>query len=222
MSERMLRWVTGCAGLVMYLTVMTVIPLFFAYEGAPPVSNILTRVLVSMFTCAAFVVFLVGFREVLKRARPDYDFLGSLSFHTGFAYIVLIMVADSVQVGTVLAHGAPVDPTLVGSGGETSLLIWGPLSRLFTALFLCSSAAAVLVTRVVPRWLAWLAFAISALQVALIPTIYSGTDPTRFFSINGLGIPTAGGLFALWVLLVSVALLIRARSVTAAIRASSA
>jgi len=36
--------------------------------------------------------------------------------------------------------------------------------------------------------------------------------PTHFYSINGLGIPTAGGLFSLWVLFVSIALLIRARS----------
>jgi hypothetical protein len=211
MTELVLRRATGAAGIFMYLTVMTVIPLFFVYDGAPPVSNILTRVLVSMFTCASFVVFLVGFREILRRARPDHEFLASLVFHSGFVYIILVMVADSVQFGTVLGHGGPVDPTLVGSGGEASLLIWGPLSRLFTALFLGSGAAAVLATKVLPRWIAWFAFAIAALDVALIPTIYAGADPTRFYSINGLGIPTAGGLFALWVLIVSVTLL-RARS----------
>jgi hypothetical protein len=208
----MLQRVTACAGIFMYLTVMTVIPLFFVYEGAPPVTNILTRVLVSMFTCVSFVVFLVGFREILKRAAPGYDFLSSLSFYTGFAYILLIMVADSVQTGVALAHGMPVDPTLVGSGGETSLLIWGPLARLLTGTFLCSAAAAIMASRVVPRWLAWFAFAIAAFHFALIPTIFSGTDPTQFYSINGLGIPTAGGLFALWVLFVSIALLLRARS----------
>jgi hypothetical protein len=215
MSELALRRVTGSAGIFMYLTVMTVIPLFFVYDGAPPVSNILTRVLVSMFTCASFVVFLVGFRVILERARPDHEFVASLTFYSGFVYIILIMVADAVQVGSVLARGGPVDPTLVGSGGEASLLIWGPLSRLFTALFLASGAAAILATRLLPRWVAWLAFAIAALDVALIPTIYSGSDPTRFYSINGLGIPTAGGLFALWVLIVSVMLVLRARSAPA-------
>ena len=50
---------------------------------------------------------------------------------------------------------------------------------------------------------------------ALIPTIFSGTDPTRFYSINGIGIPTAGGLFALWILVASAALLIRARQPSA-------
>jgi hypothetical protein len=166
---------------------------------------------VSMFTCASFIVFLVGFREVLRRARPDFEFLASMAFYPGFAYFILMMVADSVQVGSVLAHAAPVDPTLVGSGGETAMLIWGPLSRLLTALFLTSAAGAILATEILPRWIAWLAFAIAALHVALIPTIYSGTNSSLFYSINGLGIPTAGGLFALWVLLASIALLVRAR-----------
>src|SRR3954465_5680552 len=105
----------------MYLTVMAVIPLFFVFAGAPPLSNILNRVFVSMFTCAGCIVFLVGLREILKRAAPEHGFLSSLAFYAGFAYIVLVMVADSVQVGTALAHSNPVDPTLVGSGGETSL-----------------------------------------------------------------------------------------------------
>lgn len=212
MKDQVLQRITGCAGVLMYLTVMTVIPLFFVYEGAPPLSNILARVFVSMFTSAAFLILLVGLRELLKRAAPDHEFLSSLSFHSGFAYFVLMMVADSVQVGAALAHGSPVDPTLVGSGGEAAFLIWGPLSRLLTGIFLCSSGAAIIASRIVPRWLAWLAFPVAALHFALVPTIFSGTDPTHFYSINGLGIPTAGGLFALWILFVSIALLMRSRS----------
>jgi hypothetical protein len=215
MKDQVLQGVTGWAGIFMYLTVMTVIPLFFVYEGAPPLINILTRSLVSMLTGAAYLVFLVGFRELLRRAAPDHEFLSSLSFHAGFAYVMLIMVANSVEVGAALARGAPVDTTLVGSGGEAAFLLWGPLARLLTALFLCSSGAAILVSRVVARWLAWVAFVIAAVHFALIPTIFSGTDPTHFYSINGLGIPTAGGLFALWVLFVSIALVSRARSMRA-------
>jgi hypothetical protein len=128
---------------------------------------------------------------------------------------MLIMVANYHEVGAALARGVPVDTTLVGSGGEAAFLLWGPLARLLTALFLCSSGAAILVSRVVARWLAWVAFVIAAVHFALIPTIFSGTDPTHFYSINGLGIPTAGGLFALWVLFVSIALVSRARSMRA-------
>ena len=211
MSDLILRRVTGLSGVIMYLTVLAVMPLFFVYDGAPPVSNILTRVLFSMFTCAALLVFLTGFREVLRRARPDHEFLASLSFHAGLVFVLLIMIADAVQIGSALAHGGPVDPTLVGSGGEMALLLWGPLARLFTALFLGAAAVAILATAVLPRWLAWVAFAIAAFHLSLIPTLFSGTDPTLFYSINGLGIPAAGGLFALWTLMVSIVLLLRAR-----------
>ncbi len=72
--------------------------------------------------------------------------------------------------------------------------------------------------RILPRWTAWLALAIAAFDVALIPTIYSGTNPSLFYSINGLGIPAAGGLFVLWVLLVSIMLLLRARGASVARR----
>lgn len=212
MNQLILRRVTGISGIFMYLTVMTVIPLFFVYDGAPPVSNILTRVLVNMFTCAALIVFLVGFREIIRLARPESGFLVSLAFTAGLTYVILLMVADSVQVGSALAHGSPVDPTLVGSGGEASLLIWGPLARLLTAIFLAASAGAILVSGILPRWTAWLAFAVAAFHLALVPTIFSGTNPSLFYSINGLGIPTAGGLFGLWILVVSIVLLARARA----------
>lgn len=212
MNQLILRRVTGISGIFMYLTVMTVIPLFFVYDGAPPVSNILTRVLVNMFTCAALIVFLVGFREIIRLARPESGFLASLAFTAGLTYVILLMVADSVQVGSALAHGSPVDPTLVGSGGEASLLIWGPLARLLTAIFLAASGGAILVSGILPRWTAWLAFAVAAFHLALVPTIFSGTDPSLFYSINGLGIPTAGGLFGLWILVVSIVLLVRTRA----------
>ena len=83
-----------------------------------------------MFTCASFVVFLAGIRDLIRRAKPDQEFLASLIFSAGFVYVILLLVADSVQVGRALASGGTVDPTLVGSGGEASLLIWGPLALL--------------------------------------------------------------------------------------------
>ena len=89
MNELSLRRVTGISGVFMYLTVMTVIPLFFQYDGAPPVSNILTRVLANMFTCAALVVFLVGFHALVRQVRPAAGFLASLAAVSGLVYAIL-------------------------------------------------------------------------------------------------------------------------------------
>jgi hypothetical protein len=100
-----------------------------------------------------------------------------------------------------------LDPTLVGSGGEGALLLYGPIARLVTAVFLIASGAAILHTRVVAAWLGWLAYGISIIHILLIPSIFFMSDPLHFYSANGWNIPIAGGFFLLWILLVSIFLM---------------
>ncbi|HET8671421.1 MAG TPA: hypothetical protein VFM05_12580, partial [Candidatus Saccharimonadales bacterium] len=99
-------------------------------------------------------------------------------------------------------------PTLVGSGAEGAIVLYGPVARMLTAAMLVVAGVLVLGTAVVASWLGWAAFAVAALHLALVPTIFSGYEPARFYSINGIGIPTAGGLMTCWMLLCSIALLI--------------
>jgi hypothetical protein len=51
---------------------MVVLPLYFVYNGPPPVSNILKRALVNMFVCTALIIFLVGFRHLIREAGPGF------------------------------------------------------------------------------------------------------------------------------------------------------
>jgi hypothetical protein len=82
------------------------------------------------------------------------------------------------------------------------------MQRLLVAAFLGSAGAAILLTGILPAWIGWFAFVVGLLQLAFVPTIFSTTDPSRFYSVNGWGIPVAGGFYLLWILSASVALIL--------------
>ena len=44
------------------------LPLYILYAGAPPASNVLTRILMNLFLLAFIMVFLAGFRYLIRRA----------------------------------------------------------------------------------------------------------------------------------------------------------
>jgi hypothetical protein len=200
----------GLAGIGFFLSA-AVIPLyFFPFDEPPPGWNVLTRVLVDMFVLVGFVVFVVGLRHTILSERPALEWLGTLCLALGLALVVLTFVAHSIQAGSVLA--APlrrVDPTRIGSGAEGALLIYGPMARLLTAAFLTSAGSAIILMGVLLGWTGWLAYAVGAFHLALIPTIFYTTDLAFFYSVNGWSIPVAGGLFLGWVLVVGILLVLR-------------
>jgi hypothetical protein len=209
-SEADVQHLTGLAGVGIFALTAVVIPLYFVrFSGPPPTWNVLTRVLVDMFVLVGFVVFLAGFRHIILSERPALEWLGTLCLALGLALVILTFAAHSIQASSVLtAQGSRVDPTRVGAGAEGALPIYGPMARLLTAAFLASAGPAILLAGVLPGWTGWLAYAVGAFHLALVPTIFSGTDPACFYSINRWGIPVAGGLLLSWVLLVSVPLVL--------------
>ena len=211
MKKSNLYYWTGIAGIAMYALGMIEIPLYFIYSGPPPVENILTRVLINMFACVGLIGFISGFRSIIVQTNPVYKGLGSFIFSIGFAYAILTYVADSIQVGSVWVSKIPIDPTLVGAGGEGALLIYGPIDRLLTTVLLVACGLAIIMTRIIPIWTGWLACLVSVCHIAPVPTIFYMSEPSDFFSANGWNIPIAGGLFLIWVMIVSI-FLVRKKS----------
>jgi hypothetical protein len=201
----------GLAGIGIFFLSAAVIPLyFFPFDEPPPRWNVLTRVLVDMFVPVGFVVFVSGLRHTIVSERPALEWLGTLCLALGLALVVLTFVAHSIQAGSFLAaQERRVDPTRIGSGAEGALLIYGPRARLLTATFLASVGSAIILTGALPGWTGWLAYAVGAFHLALVPTIFYKTDPAFFYSVNGWGIPVAGGLLLGWVLMVGVLLVLR-------------
>lgn len=208
MSDISVQQWTGVFGLAFVALNAVVIPLYFVYSGPPPVRNILTRVLISMVALTGFIAFQVGFRHTLLQADSDFEWLGTLCLAFGLAQGIVTLVADALQAGSVLGKTGFVDPTLVGSGAERTMVLYGPMARLLGAAFLISAGSAVFATGVLPAWIGWFAFMVAIVQAAFVPTLFSTTDPTRFYSVNGWGIPVAGGFYLLWILATSVFLLL--------------
>jgi hypothetical protein len=206
MSELLLQRLTGMVGIGIFALTMVEILLNFVYSGPPPARNVLTRIFINLFVLMGVIAWAVGFRSLIAQAGFDYEWLGTLCMAIGLAHVALTFVADSIQAGSVLGKQEPVDPTLVGSGAGGSLMIYGPISRLLEAAFLASAGSALLVTSLLPAWTGGLAYAIGIFNLALVPTLFNTTEPAYFCSINGWGIPVAGGLFMVWILVVSTLL----------------
>lgn len=205
-----LKYWTGIIGVVFFILNMAIIPLYFVYDGPPPEWNILTRSLIGMFACIGLIFFVTGFRSIILKANSEYELYGTLVLVLGLTYTLLLLVADSLQVGSVWSSKSPIDPTLAESGGIGAMLIYGPIARLLSATFLIVAGKTITAIGIAPSWIKWLAYTISIFHIALIPTIFFMTNPMEFYSTNGWNIPVAGGLFLLWILLVSI-FLIRAK-----------
>lgn len=155
------------------------------------------------------IAFVSGFQNVIADADPGNRFLGTFIGLIGLGYAIVVLVAESIQIGSVWAHVDPVDPTVVGNGGEGALLIYGPIERVLCAVFLLASGTAIRRTLVVPVWIGWLSYVAGLFQIMFVPTIFFMSSPTDFYSTNGWNIPIAGGVFLLWILALSIHLVLR-------------
>ena len=215
MTDTLLRKWTGSAGIVTFVLLMAIVPLYFIYAGPPPRDNVLTRSLIGMLSLVPLLAFIVGLQALVRRARPDEEALPTLLLSLGIVWIAVTFVATAHEAGTVLGQTEPFDPTLVGSGAEGALVIYGPVGRILTAVFLAVAGTGIVRTRMLPAWLGRAAILLGGIQLAFVATFFSGTAPAQFFSINGWHLPVLGGLLSLWILSASVILIRRPVSVTA-------
>jgi hypothetical protein len=211
------RW-TGITGIALYLLILFEIPLYFVYtptaEGTPPENIILSRILVDLFVCIGLLGFFSGFRTIISKSCPDYEWLGTFIFSCGIALAIVAFVADSIQAGgTWLANGSAVNPTAVGQGADGALLIYGPINRMLMVCMSVAGGFVILKTGILPRWTGLFALVAGLYNAAFIPTLYFMTTPLDFYSVNGWNIPIAAGVFFLWILVMSVYLLRRERRI---------
>ena len=227
---KVFRW-TGAFGVAVFVLVLMEFPLW-GVGNAPHINEAvaysqymakikdvaLTRVLLDMCIVVSFVIFIAGFRHLIRKARPEYEWVATLVYGAGLLWMAVTLVADSLMGGAALdTLGGKADPTAVRALVEGALLMLnGPMAFVTTGLFLGAAGYASWATGALPRWTAWVAYVGAALCAASVPAMYGGTlDQTRFYNALGWG-PIIVGSFPpiIWILIAGI-LMIRKRDAIA-------
>jgi hypothetical protein len=227
-----MRRMTGAFGLASVGIWLAIFPLYTMqppaslYDGAATaqalftIRNIVfTRILLGLGLYVTLMVFAVGFRDLIRRADAEYEWVGTLCVVAMAVWGGVTLVANGLEGGAALdTLGGNADPSVVRALTMGYLLIYnGSIAFVVTALFLAVAGYATFATRILPRWTGWLAYAATVLCVMSIPAIFGGpADPAGFYNAGGWG-PALAANFPplLWFLAVSI-LLLRKRTSSAA------
>jgi hypothetical protein len=218
------RW-TGVFGLAMLVSWLSQLPLYVlfgpsssVYDGAAYAEHLntispvaFTRILLDQSVYVTGMVFAAGFRHLIRKADPDYEWVGTLLFGTMVVWLAVTLVADGLAGGAVLDSLAPqADPSAVRALIEGTLLIYnGSTAFVMTAFFLGVAGYATFGTGVLPAWTGWVAYVGALLCVACVPAMYFGAvNFTAFYNAGGWG-PAIIANFppAIWFAVASVAML---------------
>jgi hypothetical protein len=232
MSDLKMSRMTGAFGLASVVLWLSQFPLYSmgsglssVYDGAAfgqylfTIHNVVfTRILLDLGAYVTSMVFAAGFRHLIRQARPDYEWVGTLVFGAFVVWIAVTLVANGLEGAEVLdTLGGKPDPSVVRALTEGTLLIYnGSIAFVLTGFFLGTAGYATFATGVLPRWTGWVACVGAALCATCIPAIYGGPiDFTGFYNAGGWGPVIIANLApAIWFLIASI-VMIRKRDVIA-------
>ncbi|GGW69975.1 hypothetical protein [Streptomyces caelestis] len=202
MNETFARRLTGLAGIAAAAALIIEVPLYFIYSGPPPDANVLTRLLLAIFSLAFLIVFVTAFRELVKRVNPASEWVGSMAFATGLVYATVTLVSSGLEAGAVIAADRPIDPTITVSG---TYILYGSIGRVLLTLFLVAVGFGISRTHLLPRWTSRSAYVLAGVNVAFVPSLFFGNDPADFYAANGWGTTASmGAILSYWLLALSI------------------
>jgi len=231
MNDLNVRRLTGAFGVAGFVVFLVALPLYFL--GPQPVARledtvqfsdsvsrastlILTRTtLADPLIMACLLVFLAEFRHLIRQARPDYEWVGTLVFGAGMVVIALELAGDALGGGAALDTSVKADPSVVRGLWEGSFVFYGAIGLIMSALLLASAGYATLATGVLPRWTGWVAYACAVVNLVAAPAIFGGTDYTGFYTASGYVTFIGQGAMVMWFLIASISMIVVKRKAVA-------
>jgi hypothetical protein len=203
MNQARMRRLTGAFALASVALWLGIFPLYAVqksvslYDGAATAQElfrihnvVFTRILLGLALYVTLMVFAAGFRDLIRRADAEYEWVGTLLVVAMAVWAGVTLVANGLEGGAALdTLGGSADPSVVRALTMGYLLIYnGAIAFVMTALFLGAAGYATLATGVLPRWTGWLAYAATLLCVMSIPAMYGGpVDTGGFYNAGGWG-----------------------------------
>ncbi|WP_330346233.1 hypothetical protein OHA09_34165 [Streptomyces longwoodensis] len=203
MNDILARRLTGLAGIAAAVCFIVEVPLYFLYSGPPPDANVLTRLLIGIVALAGLILFVTGFRELVKQVSPAHEWVGTVAFATGLVYATVTLVSSGLEAGAVIATDHPIDPTITVSG---TYILYGSIGRLLLTLFLTAVGYGITRAHLLPRWTGRSAYVLAAVNLAFVPSLFFGNEPAHFYAANGWGSTALmGALLSYWLLAMGTA-----------------
>ena len=225
MSDLGVRRLTGSFGLAIVVLNWAMFPLYMVSGQAPQFQDtaryitywtsinnlILTRVLLDLFECACLLVFAAGLRYLIRQARSDYEWIGTLAFGSAIALSAVTLVAASLEGGQALdAANGLADPSAIRALGDGYILIYQSIGCILIALFSAAVGYATMGTRVLPRWTGWIAYVAAILNLVAVP-IGLSIAPIAILTVAVI----ADFPLQIWFLIVSIMLIRKREAVVA-------
>ncbi len=223
MRDQNVRLVTGASGLAIVALNWAMFPLYIAGGSAPQFQDtakyidywtsinglVLTRVFLDILLCAFLLVFVAGFRHLIRQARSDYEWVGALAFGAGLALSAVTLVAASLEGGaapdTVESHA---DPTAIRALTDGTILIYQSIGCILIALFAAAAGYATLGAGVLPKWTGWVAYVAAILNLVAAPLGMS-IAPVAILTVAII----ADFPLQIWLLIVSIAMIVTWKAV---------
>jgi hypothetical protein len=204
MNQARMQRMTGAFALASVVLWLCIFPLYMVgdptvslYDGAAAAQElfrnrnvVFTRILLGLALYVTLMVFAVGFRDLIRRADAEQEWVGTLIVAAMAVWTGVTLVANGLEGGAALdTLGGNADPSVVRALIMGYLLVYnGSIAFVMTGLFLAAAGYATFTTRILPRWTGWLAYASTLLCAMSIPAIYGGAVDTRgFYNAGGLG-----------------------------------
>ncbi len=86
------------------------------------------------------------------------------------------------------------------------------MGLIIMAMFMASAGYAILATRVLPRWLGWVACVSAIGNLVAVPAIYAGANASGFYTADGLVSLLSELPFLIWALATSISMLVVKRT----------
>jgi hypothetical protein len=225
MSDLNVRRWTGAFGVAAFVVFLAALPLYFLGAGPIPrledtasFSDFVTRIhtfilvrtsLADPLIMVCLVVFLAGFRHLIRQARPEVEWVAELVFGVGLVVVAIELVGDGLEAGAALDASVKADPTAVRGLMEGSFPLYGAIGLMLSALLLAAAGFATLATGVLPKWTGWVAYGAAGVSLLAAPSILGGTDITGFYTAPGYVTSIGQAALVIWFVVASISMLVR-------------